>query len=79
MDQVERIESHINEWFDEDTWIGSEGENNSDEVLEKEAMERIRFGENMSYLTSKHQPKESRTKMEVLQKEAMERKLRKDI
>ncbi|GJS09447.1 retrovirus-related pol polyprotein from transposon TNT 1-94 [Tanacetum coccineum] len=52
----ERIESQINEWLDEDTWIGAEGEISSDEVIEKDVMDKLSFEEKMtytSYLTSK--------------------------
>ncbi|GJY17607.1 hypothetical protein Tco_0389098 [Tanacetum coccineum] len=71
LDPEERIEAQINEWLDEDIWIGAEDEISSDEVVEKEAMERFSFGEKMTYkshLTSKHQHRESRIKMEILKK-----------
>nr|GEU76640.1 hypothetical protein [Tanacetum cinerariifolium] len=52
-----------------DIWIGVEDEISSDEVVEKEAMKRLRFGEKMvynSYLTSKRQHRESQMKMEIM-------------
>ncbi|GKA77960.1 hypothetical protein Tco_0784497 [Tanacetum coccineum] len=69
LDPEERIESQINEWLDEDTWIGAEEEISSDEVIEKDAMDKLSFREKMaykSYLTSKRQHRESRTKMEIV-------------
>ncbi|GJU12911.1 hypothetical protein Tco_1135307 [Tanacetum coccineum] len=69
LDSKERIESQINEWLDEDTWIGAKEEISSNEVIEKEVMERLSTREKMaynSYLTSKRQHRESRTKMEIM-------------
>ncbi|GJX12053.1 hypothetical protein Tco_0201912 [Tanacetum coccineum] len=49
LDPKVRIESQINEWLDEDAWIGAEDEISLDEVVEKEAMERLSFGEKMAF------------------------------
>ncbi|GJX12205.1 hypothetical protein Tco_0202064 [Tanacetum coccineum] len=43
----ERIESQINEWLDEDTWIGAEEEISSDEVIKKDSMDKLSFEDNM--------------------------------
>ncbi|GJV14029.1 hypothetical protein Tco_1359352 [Tanacetum coccineum] len=45
LDPQECIESQINEWLDEDTWIGAEEEISLDEVIEKDAMDKLRFGD----------------------------------
>ncbi|GJR20821.1 hypothetical protein Tco_0969348 [Tanacetum coccineum] len=69
LDPKERIKVQINKWLDEDTWIGDEDEISLDEVVEKEAIEKLSFGEKMaykSYLTSKCQHRESRTKIEIM-------------
>nr|GEY40362.1 hypothetical protein [Tanacetum cinerariifolium] len=49
LDPKECIESQINEWLDEDTWIGDEEEISLDDVIEKEAMEMLSFGEKIAY------------------------------
>ncbi|GJS87329.1 hypothetical protein Tco_0769965 [Tanacetum coccineum] len=52
-----------------DTCIGAEEEISSDKVIENDVMDKLSFGDKMaykSYLRSKRQHKESRTKMEIV-------------
>ncbi|GJY24498.1 hypothetical protein Tco_0398156 [Tanacetum coccineum] len=49
LDLEECIESQINKWLDEDTWIRAKEEISSDEVIEKDAMDKLSFGDNIAY------------------------------
>ncbi|GJX92019.1 hypothetical protein Tco_0345345 [Tanacetum coccineum] len=69
MNPEEQVKSEVNSWFDEDTWNQAEMENSPDEALTKEEKENLSYGERMaykSYLSTKCQHRESRTKMDVL-------------
>ncbi|GJV27817.1 hypothetical protein Tco_1384265 [Tanacetum coccineum] len=69
MNPEEKIESKINSWFEDTTWSEAEREISPNMVLDKEEEEKLNFGERMaykSYLSTKRQHRESRTKMDVL-------------
>ncbi|GJU40119.1 hypothetical protein Tco_1193076 [Tanacetum coccineum] len=69
MNPEEQIESEINSWFEQTTLDEAEREISSDDVLGKEEEENLSFGDRMaykSYLSTKRQHRESRTKMVVL-------------
>ncbi|GJR14869.1 integrase, catalytic region, zinc finger, CCHC-type containing protein [Tanacetum coccineum] len=65
----EQIETKINSWFKQTTWNEAKREISPDKVLGKEEEEKLSFGERMtykSYLSTKRQYREIRTKMGVL-------------
>ncbi|GJW74487.1 ribonuclease H-like domain-containing protein [Tanacetum coccineum] len=71
MNPEEQIEFEINSWFEESTWNEAEREISPDEVLGKEVEYNLSFVEGMafkSYLSTKRQHRESRTKMGVMKK-----------
>ncbi|GJT11613.1 hypothetical protein Tco_0858655 [Tanacetum coccineum] len=66
MNTEEQIESETNSWFEETTWSEAEREISPDKVLRKEEEENLSFGDRMdykSYLSTKRQHRESRTKI----------------
>ncbi|GJV30764.1 hypothetical protein Tco_1391164 [Tanacetum coccineum] len=69
MNLDEQIKTKINSWFEQTTWNEAEREISLDKVLGKEEEEKLSFGERMdykSYLSTKRQHRDSRTKMGVL-------------
>ncbi|GJR22455.1 hypothetical protein Tco_0970982 [Tanacetum coccineum] len=65
----EQIEFEINSWFEESTWNEAERKISLDEVLGKEVEDNLSFVEGMdfeSYLPTKRQHRESRTKMGIM-------------
>ncbi|GJY05870.1 hypothetical protein Tco_0371810 [Tanacetum coccineum] len=69
MNPKEQIEFKINSWFKDTTWSKAKREISPDMVLDKEEEEKLNVGERIaykSYLSTKRQHKESRTKMGML-------------